>query len=522
MIDFVARRSRSVLLGPAIALASLAVLPACGLVAAIGVSGRVVDRATGQPIEGAVVSLQRTAHCVSYHAYSRQISPVETRTDNTGLFAVGSGSAAATAGCLSWAWSRSLRILAPGYLEEVLHHDDSWLGADPRRQFDLLKSQPVSLEHARYALELRPYLLNAERPEAPGDPRPGPAWEETIAAIGSARSRPLESVGVFARRPGMRFDQVFVVDLLRDQLSRPRAAVLARDRTTGTVHGFALDGEPVSLPLPEPGGWVIVGVSSRLGVPLLEKNSYLYFPALLDWAEPMQGLSAQNWARVATQQGALRALAAHRQGWVGLEAGNTAITSYKVVEQSEGKSRLRPVVSAGPRLLFTEVLPDARAPIECLVSKRDDDSVVIFARTGDGHALYVLPWWKMLRAEWRADRTPIPAGIVEGDVIACAASASSLYVSLRDRGIVRLSLARPEVDPLAQARFGAMSRGVLEASSTSTSRMFLGLATGSLAGADVLYAVAGDDAIYRFSASGEPDQRLELDVGAAIGPRPVR
>jgi hypothetical protein len=68
-----------------------------------------------------------------------------------------------------------------------------------------------------------------------------------------------------------------------------------------------------------------------------------------------------------------------------------------------------------------------------------------------------------------------PTGILEGDVIACAASASSLYVSLRDRGIVRLSLARPEVDPLAQARFGAMSRGVL----------FLGLATGSLAGADV-------------------------------------
>jgi hypothetical protein len=99
-----------------------------------------------------------------------------------------------------------------------------------------------------------------------------------------------------------------------------------------------------------------------------------------------------------------------------------------------------------------------------------------------------------------------------GDVIACAASASSLYVSLRDRGIVRLSLARPEVDPLAQARFGAMSRGVL----------FLGLATGSLASADVLYAVAGDDAIYRFSATGEPDQRLELEVGRAIGPSPVR
>jgi hypothetical protein len=226
----------------------------------------------------------------------------------------------------------------------------------------------------------------------------------------------------------------------------------------------------------------------------------------------LNGLSSQNWARVATQRGALRALAAHRQGWVGLEAGNTAITSYTVVEQSEGKSRLRPVVSAGPPLVFTQVLPEARAPIECLVTKRDDDSVVILARTADGHALYVLPWWRMGRNEWRADRTPIPAGILEGDVIACAASASSLYVSLRDRGIVRLSLARPDGDPLAQARFGARSRGVL----------FLGLATGSLAGADVLYAVAGDDAIYRFSANGEPDQRLELEVGPAIGPSPVR
>jgi hypothetical protein len=517
MIDFVARCGRNALLGPAIAVAALSFLPACGLVATIGVSGRVVDRETGQPIKGAVVSLQRTAHCVSYHAYSRQLSPVETRTDGTGLFSVGSGGTAATAGCLSWAWSRSLRILAPGYLEEALHHDDSWLGADPRRQFDLLKTQSVSLEHARYALELRPYLPSSERPGAAalpvaGDPRPGPAWQDAIAAIGSAKVRPLEKVGVFARRPGMRFDQVVVVDLLRDHFSRPRAAVLARDRVTGSVHGFALDGEPVSLPLPDPGGWVIVGVSSRLGVPLLEKDSHLYFPALLDWAAPLNGLSSQNWARVATQRGALRALAANRQGWVGLEAGNTAITSYKVVEQSEGKSRLRPVVSAGPQLLFTEVLPEARAPIECLVSKRDDDSVVILARTADGHALFVLPWWRMGRNEWRADRTPIPAGILEGDVIACAASASSLYVSLRDRGIVRLSLAPPEVDPLAQARFGAMSRGVL----------FLGLATGSLAGADVLYAVAGDDAIYRFSATGEPDQRLELEVGPAIGPSPVR
>jgi hypothetical protein len=76
-------------------------------------------------------------------------------------------------------------------------------------------------------------------------------------------------------------------------------------------------------------------------------------------------------------------------------------------------------------------------------------------------------------------------------------------VSLRDQGIVRLSLARHEGEPLQQAPFAAASRAVLEGSSRA--KDFLGLATGSVRGREVVYAVAGDDAVYRFSGSGEPD-----------------
>jgi hypothetical protein len=507
------------LLARVVIVAAIFLLPGCGLIASIGVSGRVVDRETGQPIEGAVVSLQRTAHCASFHAYSRYLPPAETRTDGAGRFSVGSGSTAATAGCLGWAWSRSLRVLAPGYLAELLEHDDPWLKVDPRRQFDSLATAPVALERTRYALELRP-LVAVPEPPVPDDPRPGPMWEETLAAIRSAKARPLDSAGVFVRRPGAVFDQIVVVDLLRDRYSRRRAVVLARDRRTGSVHGWTAGGESISLPLPAPDGWSLVGASRRLGVPLLEKGSDLYFPGQLDWAEPLYGLGSRSWSRVATQRGAMRAIAAHRQGWVGVEAAGSAITSYRVVEQAEGKTRLRLTVAPETRLALGDVLPDAQPPIECLANGPGDDSLVMIARTSDGRGVFVLPWPKLARMEWRADRERIPARLLEGEVSACAASPSSLYVSLRDRGIVRSSLFGREGEPLPQGVFLANGRAVLDGSSGA--RDFVGLATGSLSGGEVLYAVAGDDAVYRFSANGEPDRRLELEVGTATRPTPVR
>jgi hypothetical protein len=46
---------------------------------------------------------------------------------------------------------------------------------------------------------------------------------------------------------------------------------------------------------------------------------------------------------------------------------------------------------------------------------------------------------------WQAERAKILPWLFEREVMACAASPSSLYVSLRDRGGVRLAFARPDV-----------------------------------------------------------------------------
>jgi hypothetical protein len=350
----VVRCSARALLGPATVLVALAVLPACGLISVVGVSGRVVDRETGQPIEGAVVSLWRTAHCASFHAYSRYLPPAEARTDATGRFAVGRGRTATTAGFLSVGWSRNLRILSPGYVAESFNHDDPWLKADTS-DFGLLKTQPVALERVRYTQEAREELENFKRMEA-DDPRPGPAWQEVIAQLASARVRTLDGVGVFVRRPGAIFDQIVVVELLTDHQSRRRAVVLARDRRTGTVQGFTERGDPVSVPLPAP-GFSLVGASSRLGVPLLEKDFSLYYPAELDFAAPLNGLNEQGWTRMATR-GGLRAIVALREWWIVLEADGSAIVPYRVVEQSDRnvKSRLKTVLSGGPRLSVADVV----------------------------------------------------------------------------------------------------------------------------------------------------------------------
>jgi hypothetical protein len=42
---------------------------------------------------------------------------------------------------------------------------------------------------------------------------------------------------------------------------------------------------------------------------------------------------------------------------------------------------------------------------------------------------------------------------------------------------------------------------------------FTGLAVAELdAGLEVVYGVAGDEAVYRFAATGMPDQRIELEL----------
>jgi hypothetical protein len=97
---------------------------------------------------------------------------------------------------------------------------------------------------------------------------------------------------------------------------------------------------------------------------------------------------------------------------------------------------------------------------------------------------------------------------------------SSLYISRRDRGIVRLSLLRHEGEPLPQAAFAAGGRAVLDGSSGG--KDFIGLATRGLASQEVVYAVSGDDAVYRFSVNGEPDRRIELGVAPTPRSSPLR
>ena len=137
-------------------------------------------------------------------------------------------------------------------------------------------------------------------------------------------------------------------------------------------------------------------------------------------------------------------------------------------------------------------------------------------------SFFRLSWDKLERGErWAGPIEGAAAVPLDSEIIACAASGSAMYVSLRDHGIVHLPFSPRKSDAPARPRFPATSRAVLEKSSTGA-RDFTGLATGPESRPNVVYAVAGDDAIYRFSATGEPDQRVELDVRPAGAAAPVR
>jgi hypothetical protein len=184
--------------------------------------------------------------------------------------------------------------------------------------------------------------------------------------------------------------------------------------------------------------------------------------------------------------------------------------------------------------------------VECLTFRRHQPSepfiaaprqLLLIARDGETRGLFqarIGPWVDRPWSDrpWRARRLDLPADAIPGEVTACAASRTALYVAVRDQGIRRLDLG-PEPLPLNEViepdpNWHPGPRPVAVGETTPTGvglpATFTALAVGPVRpDGDSLwearYAVAGDAAVYRFRADLQPDRRVEAGPAAA-GPRP--
>ena len=105
---------------------------------------------------------------------------------------------------------------------------------------------------------------------------------------------------------------------------------------------------------------------------------------------------------------------------------------------------------------------------------------------------------------------------LSAEVTACATGRRNVYLVLKDGGVVKLTQ--------VEVRQQGFMRSELRWQATRWTRLdgpkgpvsFTSLAVGEVDVVnEVLYAVAGDEHVYRFSEEGRPDRRIDLDL-----PRP--
>lgn len=472
---------------------------------------QVIDRETGAPVAGATIRLDRTLYCLKFFR-GLSVHPLKVRealTDRDGRFTMTRLSARGP--CFSPALSEWLDIVAPGYLPATAHSTDLYESDD-----NPVRSSSFALERVRYRTELEVY--------ARLQPRLGKETDSLLkTAVDSARRAPFRTAGdpgVFAYVPRAAFDRIAVVTAGVHSDRARRVAILVQDRRTGTFHAWTVRGDPVApADPPAPGFHLLPGEGYRK-LPLVVRERRLYFPT--DDSVLLSELTTPKWFPVAAQFGDVRTGTEWGGYFVTVEGAGRQIAFYDLERWREYvPPRRKPgqprVIRAGPRRALSDVLPGAAPPIECLVYNKQlaRPALLFIAQAAGQRALFAVPYQSIGGRPLTVARVEAPPRAFPDEVTACAVAGQTFYVASKRHGLRILRITQP-----SPHRFVAEPRAPVVVTGPRGRLEFVSLAVAPVRAEplrarredwNALYAVAGDEAIYRFGLDLSLDQRIEME-----------
>ena len=291
---------------------------------------------------------------------------------------------------------------------------------------------------------------------------------------------------------------------------RGEGLVLARDGRTGRIHAWTSDGTPLPGVVPPGGGWTRLGAHRGYALPLAVREGRLHHTTGLvtpPWRPAEGQATTASWV---TGPGLAvpRALIGTETFVLALEPDGQGV-QVSVFQELEALARGQAVaLLADRRYDTTELLPGGVGRIECLTTGPGDRTVLLIGRTPAGAGLVR---WPVVLGVF--DRVPqwlsLPWLLTE--VTACAATGHDpaqfgsgfVYLIREDGPMLRLTL--------RQWRLGDGPPETLQPAGVPA--RVTGLAVARLRRhVEAVYAVAGDEAVYRFSVDGVADQRIEWSL----------
>jgi hypothetical protein len=479
-------------------LASVGCNTARGLIPS---SGRVIDAVGKQPIAGAVVRFDRTAECFGgFESIDRyKLQPREGVTDGEGRFRI--WATPFFVPCIFPGWAFELTIVAPGYRPTIVRD----IGIYGSRKISG-RAGTFGLNPLRTRLELQEYRHIARR--LAGEERKGRLLEHTVEAILAAHTGVAGSPGAFAQVEGASFVRVAVAHSGvitenfpgKGPLTVSRETILAQD-ASGLLYAWFPSGDPVDgTPIQLGPGVKLVGGSrdySRFAT-----SDHFFFPR--NGRATIFNHSTENWSPRATRLGEARKMV-ELGGWLfSIEGERKAIATYDLDElRKPGDHQPN---GDGPIL---DVLPGSDGIIECATAQAPSAiRLVVFGRTSHGRALYCCSDSNLPEMALRA--VSLETGALDGEVVDCASGANVTFVATRGKGLQRVKIAQSGG---RNWHWGAHVSAPVTLESSGGPSTFLSIATGTglQYGGALVYAVSGDNTVYRFSQDLEPDAELTID-----------
>jgi hypothetical protein len=372
----------------------------------------------------------------------------------------------------------------------------------------------LPLDPWRYVVDAEPYRRR-QRLIGTDDwvlDRKGPIFRETVAKIRSATVQPRGPLGVFAFQPNTAFDHVVANATGLGYRWRHNTVIVALDRITGSVHAWTTQGKKTEISLPPEANFALMGSGTGWGYPLLVSSDRIYFVKSLNLKAPRFGVTSNQWTSLASQHGKILRVAHNFRFLLTVENSGNAFGLYQV-QQDESKDQRNYKITPQSVHAVAEFLPEVLSPIECMLPERETSAFLVVARTSGGRDIFRIEWQPS--GSRTVEHVELPPGSLNLEVTSCTASTWYLYLAFSNgtiRKFFRVSLGgRPTYSAVPEWK-----GGVASVAGPVRPTHFTGLMVSDLEQHwEVLYAVAGNGAIYRFTADGIADQRIELDFSPA-------
>lgn len=477
--------------------------------------GEVKDAETGEPLEGALVFLSLYSQCIwpLPHVGSDYSGSIETLTDKNGQYRLPLDSTINLPMCFTN--SKDYTFLKPNYFEERFTQYSSWYTLGSGYLGEEYKHDPKHI----YLYKMKHYLnyLPYKYPHKYNFPsyhieEDSKYYKTYVESINKLNLTPADEYGVFLRLPGKKLTRVYskinkssksyyesIVNYVYDEVANEWVAI--------DGSGNVLEQKISKLPK-----WNFMSSNEVWGYPIYADNNKIFYPVEENMIPAGMRYDKGEIKFISSHKGNISALAGTLEHFFTIEDNGLSICEYARDWKKGGE--------------FLPYLLNCFTGKDLPSSKEDDsfsDSKFMYLNDTLNHGLFVVTktpkYWHVYSfmesydekvKEVRLFIKEMFSLTADREITAFMAPGNSFYIAFKGDGIRKYDIIVPLNVTGKEKPYVKEDHDFFINSRQIKYSTIKSLTIGYAVNIQALYAVTGENMIYRFSLDGIPDYQIKI------------